>query len=186
MLRHPLLRGVAGLVMLIWPLLIWLGFHYGILNWLLSAMTLLLVLQCALRGRQRHPLQLIPVAALILCASSLLLRQHQLLLYYPVVINSLLFLLFSLSLLSGTPIVERIARLREPDLPPTAVRYTRQVTQVWCLFFIVNGTMALLTCLHADMTLWALWNGMISYILIGVLMAGEWLVRRRVRARAQI
>ncbi|MWT62322.1 DNA gyrase subunit B, partial [Escherichia coli] len=33
---------------------------------------------------------------------------------------------------------------------------------------------------HADIRLWTLWNGMIAYLLMGTLMAGEWLVRQRV------
>jgi len=64
------------------------------------------------------------------------------------------------------------------------VRYTRRVTQIWCLFFILNGTIATFTCLHGDMALWTLWNGLLSYLLIGLLMAGEWLVRQRIRRAA--
>jgi uncharacterized membrane protein len=40
--------------------------------------------------------------------------------------------------------------------------------------------MALFTVLHGDMHLWTLWNGMVAYILMGTLMATEWLVRQRV------
>jgi uncharacterized membrane protein len=77
-------------------------------------------------------------------------------------------------------LVERLARLTTPDLPPRGVRYTRRVTQVWCLFFIVNAALTTLTILHGDLALWSLYNGLISYVLIGVLMGGEWLVRRHV------
>ena len=77
------------------------------------------------------------------------------------------------------PLVERLARLRDPNLPPSGVRYTRVVTRVWCGFFIFNGSVALFTVLRGDMHLWTLWNGMIAYILMGTLMAGEWLVRQR-------
>ena len=78
------------------------------------------------------------------------------------------------------PMVERLARIREPQLSPAGVRYTRKVTKVWCGFFIGNGAVALFTVLYADLRLWTLWNGMLSYILMGTLMAGEWLVRQRV------
>ena len=77
-------------------------------------------------------------------------------------------------------VFQRLARLREPNLPPEGVRYTRKVTLVWCGFFIGNGAMALFTVLHGDMHLWTLWNGMVAYILMGTLMATEWLVRQRV------
>ena len=34
------------------------------------------------------------------------------------------------------------------------------------------------TVLHGDMHLWTLWNGMVAYILMGTLMAVEWVVRQ--------
>ncbi len=95
-----------------------------------------------------------------------------------------MLLLFGASLWSAMPLVERIARLREPVLPPAAVRYTRRVTQIWCLFFIGNGSMALFTCLLGNLRLWTLWNGAISYLLIAALMGAEWCVRQRVRRKA--
>jgi uncharacterized membrane protein len=103
---------------------------------------------------------------------------------YPVLVNGGLLLLFALSLRFGPPVVERLARLREPQLPPAAVVYTRRVTQVWCGFFVFNGGMALATALWASERVWALYNGLFSYVLIGALFAGEWLLRQRVRARA--
>jgi uncharacterized membrane protein len=77
-----------------------------------------------------------------------------------------------------------LARLREPDLPPHAVVYVRRVTQVWCGFFLLNGSVALATALWASERVWALYNGLIAYLLIGTLFAVEWLVRQRVKARA--
>jgi len=103
---------------------------------------------------------------------------------YPAMVNAALLLVFGASLRFGPPLVERLARLREPDLPPSAVAYTRRVTQVWCVFFVLNGGMALVTALWASERVWALYNGLIAYVLIGTLFAVEWLVRQRVRARA--
>ena len=100
---------------------------------------------------------------------------------YPVAVNGLMLVLFSWTLLNPPSAIERLARLREPDLPGKAVVYTRQVTQVWCLFFVVNGGIALTTAYWGSEAAWALYNGLISYVLMGVLAAVEWLVRRRVR-----
>ena len=82
------------------------------------------------------------------------------------------------------PIIERLARLQEPDLPPEGVRYTRKVTWAWCGFFIVNGGIAAWTALYADLAAWTLYNGCISYLLMGLMFAVEWLCRRRVRRTA--
>ena len=102
---------------------------------------------------------------------------------YPALVNLVLLGLFASSLWRGPSVAERLARLREPDLPPAAVAYTRRVTQVWCVFFLANGAIAVATALWASDAAWALYNGGIAYALMGLLMGAEWLVRRRVRAR---
>jgi len=72
--------------------------------------------------------------------------------------------------------------MTEPDLPPAAVRYTRQVTRVWVAFFAFNASVATGLALLAPLSWWTLYTGLIAYLLMGLLFAGEWLVRQRVRA----
>ncbi len=78
--------------------------------------------------------------------------------------------------------VERFARLQEPELPDYAISYTRTVTKVWCLFFIINGSISLTTC-FMDLQTWTLYNGLISYILAGLLFACEYATRLYVKRK---
>lgn len=48
---------------------------------------------------------------------------------------------------------------------------------MWCVFFIVNGGFSVYTALYWSRASWALYNGFIAYLLIGALLAGEWLWR---------
>ncbi|MGE5386491.1 MAG: hypothetical protein ACM3SV_11470 [Betaproteobacteria bacterium] len=123
------------------------------------------------------PLALVALAIAIVAANS-----EPLLRFYPALASFGVLLIFASSLLHPPTLVERIARLSDPELPPQAVRYTRRVTQVWCGFLTVNSVVAFLT-VFASRDLWVLWNGLLSYLLMGTLFAGEWLIRRRVRAR---
>jgi len=50
---------------------------------------------------------------------------------------------------------------------------------VWCGFFVLNGAIALGTALWASEAVWSLYTGVISYVLMGLLFAGEYLVRLR-------
>jgi uncharacterized membrane protein len=127
----------------------------------------------------------VALAALVLAASTALLNMSLPLKLYPVLVNFALLAVFGLSLVRGPTVAERIARLQEPDLDARGVAYTRRVTQVWCGFFVLNGSLALGTALWAPEAVWALYNGLVAYVLIGTLMAGEWLVRRQLRARWQ-
>jgi len=102
---------------------------------------------------------------------------------YPVVVNAVLLAVFAASLVRPPTVIERIARLTEPALPAAGVAYTRKVTQLWCVFFVVNGSVALGTTLWASNEVWVLYNGLVAYLLMGAVFGIEWLVRRRVKAR---
>ena len=183
----PVVPLLTGILLLAWPFIIWFGLAHNSLQGLLPLMALMLFLRFRQTRRRAGALsvvtQIVAVAGMTLCIASYLLKTHQLLLFYPVVVNSVMLAVFGGSLWSTMPIIERLARLREPDLPERAVRYTRRVTQIWCAFFIINGGIALFTALYGDLSMWTAWNGMISYLLMGTLMAGEWLVRQRVIKR---
>jgi uncharacterized membrane protein len=102
------------------------------------------------------------------------------LLYYPVLVNGVLLIVFGASLSAAQTVVERIARLRHKELPNEAIPYLRRVTAAWCVFFILNGTIALYTATASSFEAWALYNGLIAYLLIGAMFAGEFLIRIRV------
>lgn len=110
-------------------------------------------------------------ATVILTNSELLLR------LYPAAVNVGMLALFGLSLIRPPSMVERFARLAEPDLPEAGIVYTRRVTAVWCVFFVGNGVVAAYTALFASRETWAWYNGFLAYLLMGVLFAGEWVFR---------
>jgi uncharacterized membrane protein len=118
-------------------------------------------------------------ALLLLFVGALVQNDETLLRLYPATLSAAFLLVFALSLYNPPTVVERIARLTNPDLPPSGVRYTRQVTQVLCAFFVVNGLIAAWTAVWSSREIWAVYNGFISYVLMGVLFAGEWMLRRR-------
>lgn len=120
-------------------------------------------------------------AALVYCALLARSGEAALLRWYPSLISVLLLCVFGLSLKFGPPMVERIARVREPDLPEAAIPYTRKVTWVWVGFFVVNGMVSAAMTLWAPLAWWTLYNGLLVYVVMGVLFAGEWLLRRRLR-----
>lgn len=120
---------------------------------------------------------------LALVAVTTVTNSETLLRLYPAAVSFGTLLVFAASLLNPPSLIERFARLRQPELPPEGVAYTRRVTQVWCAFLAANGALAVYTALYSSRETWALYNGLIAYLLMGVLFAGEWLVRRRFVAR---
>ena len=99
------------------------------------------------------------------------------LLLVPVVVNLGLLFAFARTLRGGATIVERVARLREPALSAAQVRHCRTTTQAWCAFFAANVVICSALAWFADLWLWTLYTGVISYVLGALLFGAEWLVR---------
>ena len=178
-------RWAMPVAVIVYPLAVWCGLKSWGISVLAPVLIAVFILRLlTFRGKLSQLTffgKAIAASGIVLVDSSLLLRETSMLLYYPVAVNALLLGVFFSSLYARQSLVERLARLNEPDLPPEGVVYTRRVTQVWCIFFLWNGSFALYTCLKGDMALWALYNGGISYLLIGLLMGIEWIVRKRLR-----
>ncbi|WP_163558683.1 hypothetical protein [Halomonas sp. NO4] len=172
------MRGFKLLVVplaLAWPLLVW-GLHD-----LLGSWPLLAVGAGLLAWRLPEARRLAAIAAAGLLLTGLLVNAELGMRAYPVAINAVMLTVFAASLWQGPPVIERLARLRQPDLPEAGVRYTRRVTQVWCAFFFANGSIAAWTACCTSLATWSLYNGVISYGLIALMFSGEWLCRRRLR-----
>ncbi len=172
------LNVVSAVLTVLYPLAIWFGHDLVEPRWL----ALLLLLAVAARVpalRLSRPARWSVAGALLLVASAVWGNMLLPLKLYPVLVSLALLAAFGGSLLTPVSAIERMARLRGGDFPPVAQAYMRTVTQVWCGFFIVNGLIALGTALWATAATWSLYTGVISYVLMGILFGGEYLVRLR-------
>jgi uncharacterized membrane protein len=175
---------ISGVLLALYPLLIFVGLYYvdprtlaiiALAALLLRHRRLAAGFVLALPAQQRAALAL-PIALSVAVVAT---NSEPLLLLYPAAVNASLLLLFGMTVVNPPTVIERVARLREPDLPPASVRYTRTITLVWCAFFALNGALAIYTALLTSREAWALYNGFIAYLLMGALIAGERLTRRR-------
>ena len=103
--------------------------------------------------------------------------RHSFWLCWPTLISFGLLYSFARTLWVPPPMVERFARRQKVDLSPDEVRYCRQVTLVWCGFFILNGLVAATLALGHAIRVWRFYNGFVSYLLVGTLFAAEFLYR---------
>lgn len=178
---HRPLKLLATLATAVYPLVVYLGFGRWDPLWLALGLAALMFLR-AVGGRD--PIWLVAgVGALLLGATTTLAGSWLPLKLYPVMVSTVLLAVFGFSLWRPPTVIERIARLTEPQLPPQGVEYTRKVTIAWCAFFVGNGALSAATALWASERLWLLYNGLLAYVLIAAFFGGEWLLRQRMRAR---
>lgn len=178
MSRLTVFKWILGAALACYPALVYYGLQsYGPR---IIAVTLLLVASIRSLITRDHLSLWLWLIALTAAAFSFVDNTPIGLKFYPVLVSAVMLGVFTISLFPGPTVIERFARLQDPRLPPEGVIYCRKVTVVWCVFFVFNGIVAALTVGASD-KIWALYNGFISYVIMGALFCGEYIVRRAIR-----
>ncbi len=180
-----IIRALAAIAVIAYPILVWRGLASGSPRSI--GLILLVVLTPAAYLRLRsgknenlRGLAMVPVVTVTILGLATALNSLGLILIVPVAINAVFLIAFGSTLRAGSmPMVERFARLQEETLNEDQQSWCRMWTQIWCAFFVVNGSIAAGLGLFAPVSWWALYNGLLSYIGSGVLFATEWIIRRR-------
>ena len=178
-------NALLALLLITYPVAVYFGLQYiepGILAAFFAIIFIVRHLNSpAKRGTIPHA-NIVLVTVLSLLLFSMFANSALALKFYPVVMSLSFLAIFGYSLYKPPSVVEIIARLRD-ELDDDGIAYTRRVTQVWCGFFIVNALIATVTIFLENEQVWLVYNGLISYVLMGLLMAGEFVVRFVVKKR---
>jgi uncharacterized membrane protein len=181
---------LLGTVVVAYPLFVWIGLSQGSPRFVAAILLCVVAPIAAIRMRRSQRaamrgLAAVPLATVSCLVLSAALDAEGFMLAVPVLINAIFLAVFGWSLRSGAmPMVERFARLQEPHLPPEKQAWCRLWTVLWSVFFVANGSTALVLALlvvadAAPRAWWATYNGLIAYVLMGVMFASEWTMRRR-------
>ena len=178
-----LIGAVLGLAVVAYPLGVYAGLSHGEPRGAALLLLAFFVPAAALRVAKLKSERLTTLAALPLVTVSLLVASALLdaggfILAVPTVINLLLLVAFGATLRYGPPMIERFARLQEPELSDEKLAWCRLWTRVWCAFFLVNGAVAAALAAYAPLELWTAYTGLVAYALMGMLFALEWGLRR--------
>ncbi|MDP1774712.1 MAG: hypothetical protein Q8L15_20790 [Methylobacter sp.] len=90
-----------------------------------------------------------------------------------------LTVLFGHTLWTPSSLCERLVRLQYPEFIPGIAEYLREVTWAWTLFFAINVPVCALLPALAGQKVWAVYTGVLVYVLMGLLGVGEWFYRHR-------
>ena len=102
---------------------------------------------------------------------------------YPVVMCAAALGAFAVSSFK-TPLVEVFARRRHAQLDAGQIRYCRKVNNCWIVFLAAHLAVTVAT-VFMPLRVWAFYNGFLAYVLFGMMVLGEWLVRRRKEGRCR-
>jgi uncharacterized membrane protein len=120
----------------------------------------------------------VPVVALAMLLVSAALNRFGTVLAIPTAVNLVLLIGFAPTLRRGPTMIERFARIQHSDLTEGEVAWCRLWTRIWCAFFVWNGTLAAALALFAPIEWWTVYNGILSYVQMGLLFATETVIRK--------
>jgi uncharacterized membrane protein len=136
-----------------------------------------------LSWQKLRPLLPLTMGAALPATYSTLFNSEQSLLLTPAFVNATLLVTFGWTLVRPPSMVARFAALKEPNMTDAILSYCNKVTIIWCAFFVLNGGIAAYTALYTSREYWTLYNGLISYMLMGLLFGAEFLVRQKLKQK---
>lgn len=189
--------------MLIFTLLVIFKLPVRIIS--LCIITLSFAVFLSLTGSRKKDGQKLDVRPFISCVLFLiagtlcfLTQQIIFLKLYSVVISATMLFLFGTTLFYPPNMIFRFATLADKTIKGAPYEdkvcsYCKKVTVIWCLFFIFNGTISVLTAFSDKIfanvdeelatKIWSFYNGGISYVLMGLLFLIEFIVRHFVNKK---
>jgi uncharacterized membrane protein len=188
MLGRPAFREIAlarllqMLVSLAYPLLFLLALRVASPRVIGLAVLALLALRLVFGGPRRLAAWTrlgLPIAAGFAASTlaSLYWNDALALLLTPVLVNLALFASFAASFLERETLIETLALEQAGSLSSEERAYCRKVTALWCAFLLANAAVSAKLAIDDDRALWALYVGLIAYVLMGLLFAAEFVYR---------
>lgn len=186
-MKWSIIVRVAFIVLLaLYPIFVYFGLRTLPPGFLGLVLAVLLLMRFGIIRPTERAMALPVIAILFVFAvASALTGSTQMLLYYPVLVNSILFVIFAGSLGTEESLLLRFVRARGRPINAHTPKYLTRLTAVWAAFFVINGMIAAWTT-TVSVELWTIYNGMISYILVAILGSCEWVFRRHYKKRLGI
>lgn len=186
MTQATLVRALVMIFFIAYPFIVYFGL--GVLPPSFFGLILIVLLGLrfgVLSAEERLVFLPILLVFLAYAITAVFVDSAHLLLYYPALVNFTLFLVFANSLRSSEPLLLRFVRARGYAISDHTPQYLFWLTAIWAMFFVLNGLVSIWTS-TLSMQAWTLYNGLISYFLVAILGAGEWLFRRHYKKRVGV
>jgi uncharacterized membrane protein len=133
------------------------------------------------KGKHTAALFVSPVILCAIGAASLLLDSRLIIKLYPALADLAYITILATSFFFPPPFafyfIDIFDKSIKTKLPAKRFeRYCRKATMVWCVFFFVDGILATVTAYGCSDMVWGIYNGGVTYVIMGLLFAGEFVL----------
>ena len=181
-------RFLFGLIAILYPLLVFCALVvFNLPNRYLSIGIIVFALAYSVvnyrqnRGKHAAALFISPVILCGIGAVSLFLNSSLVLKLYPALADLAYITVFTTSLFVSPPFafyfIDIFDKSIKEKLPKAAFeRYCFRATLVWCVFFFLDGIIAVCTVFFGTDIIWGIYNSGITYVIMGLIFAGEFIL----------
>lgn len=168
---------ISIMVFLLYPYLVYKGVQEGVV-WFAPIAIASVYFYQAVKARARK-VRIQKLAIVLMLFVGAVYYQDIMAKLIPIIIQLSLMLFFGKTLLpeKGPSLVERFASLEFPVMPPVLSGYCRQLTIMWTGFFAFNVLACLYLALFAPVQWWAIYTGVMIFVLTALLMVAEYIWR---------
>jgi len=168
---------ISIMVFLLYPYLVYRGVQEGVV-WFAPAAIASVYFYQAVNARSRK-IRIQKLAIVLMLFVGAIYFQDTVAKLVPIIIQLSLMLFFGKTLLpnKGPSLVERFASLEFPVMPPVLMRYCRHLTVMWTGFFAFNVLACLYLALFAPVQWWAIYTGVLIFVLTALIMIAEYIWR---------
>lgn len=182
-----LLPVIMFLVSLAYPFLVYFNIDSVKPGWFGAALLVMTVFRLTLIGTKRQTSDwLITALVTLFCSLLIVLESETLLKCYPVMMSVAMGTVFLISLKDKHNLIERFAAAGGPPPPKKARGYLKKLCTAWGVLLLLNGAVAAWTVWFASLAVWTLYNGLISYLLIGGFIIVELVYRNYYKKKHNI
>ncbi|MDR2767267.1 MAG: hypothetical protein LBB82_02950 [Treponema sp.] len=131
-------------------------------------------------GKNRWMVFLCPLILFGIGLAAFLINSSCVFKLYPALADLAYGIIFGMSLFIPPPIVYQLGILVAKDIKKTVsearlVSLSRTMTIIWCVFFVIDGIIAVITTFAASDTVWGIYNAGLSYVNMGLIFAVQFL-----------
>lgn len=177
-MQTNVVKALVVLFFIIYPFVVYFGLNYFPPSFFGLVLVILLAIRFGVIKSDERKLMLPILAIFIVYAiATVIFDNTNMVLYYPALVNFVMCFVFANSLRHEEPLLLRLVKARGMATSKHTPGYLFWLTGLWAIFFAINGLISLWTS-SISLQAWTLYNGLISYFIIAVLMIGELLFRR--------
>jgi uncharacterized membrane protein len=190
-------KHLFGLIAILYPLLVFcvlvvfkLPIRYLSIGIIVFAIAYSVINGRNYKGKHMAALFISPVILCVIGAVSLILDDKSpiVIKLYPVLADIAYLTIMITSVFFPPPLayyfIDIFDKSMKTVIPKeTFDRYCFKASLVWCVFFVLDGIAALITVFYGSDLIWGIYNGGITYAMMGLIFIGEFIILKKVKKK---